>query len=223
MYSISSGCTLVGVSDREPAVVVEGQDEVGRQDHVLGVALETFARYGYRKSSMEDVARAANISRPGLYFLFSSKQNLFRAAVRRALDHDIEAARRSLADTGRPLRERLIEALDLWTGRYIGPIAKEIPALIETNPELLGPIATDYPARFAEMVIDALAADLPPGRGVLAKDIARTLLSTTAGVKHEASTREEFVARITIGVDLLMSALDCSTRHAPPEGSNSGT
>jgi AcrR family transcriptional regulator len=164
---------------------------------------------------MEDVARAANISRPGLYFLFSSKQNLFQAAVRRAVDDDLEAAKRSLADTGRPLRDRLIEALDLWTGRYIGSMAKELPVLIETNPDLLGPIATDYPARFAEMITDALAADLPPERVDLAEGVARTLLSTTAGVKHEASTREEFIARITIAVNLFMSALDCSTRHVP--------
>ncbi len=211
------------MSDREPAIVEEGQNEVGRQDHVLRAALETFARYGYKKSSMEDVARAANISRPGLYFLFNSKQNLFRAAVRRALDDDLEAAKRSLADAGRPLRDRLIEALDLWAGRYVGSMAKEIPVLIETNPELLGSIATDYPARFAEMITDALAAHLPPGRVDLAKDIARTLLSTTAGIKHEASTREEFVARMTIGVDLFMSVLNCRARHAPLEGSKSGT
>jgi AcrR family transcriptional regulator len=96
---------------------------------------------------MEDVARAADISRPGLYFLFTSKQNLFRAAVTQALDDDIEGAKRSLEDTERPLRDRLIEAFDLWTGRYIGPMAKEVAILMETNPELLGPIVTDYPER----------------------------------------------------------------------------
>jgi hypothetical protein len=54
----------------------------------------------------------------------------------------------------------------------------------------------------------------------MAQDVARTLLSTAGGVKHEAATREEFVARMTVGVDLFMSALDCSTRHAPVEGGN---
>jgi hypothetical protein len=116
----------------------------------------------------------------------------------------------------RPLRDRLIEAFDLWTGRYIGPMAKEVAILIETNPELLGPIVIDYPKRFLEMVTAAVAADLPSGRVGIAEDMARTLLSTAGGIKHEATTREEFVARMTIGVDLFMSALNCSTRHAPP-------
>jgi hypothetical protein len=41
----------------------------------------------------------------------------------------------------------------------------------------------------------------------MAEDMARTLLSTAGGIKHEVTTREEFVARMTIGVDLFMSAL----------------
>jgi AcrR family transcriptional regulator len=183
-------------------------EESGRRERVLESALLTFARYGYKKTSMEDVARAADISRPGLYFLFASKQNLFQAAVTQALDDDVDAAQRSLADTGRPLRDRLIEAFDLWTGRYIGPMTKDVAVLMETNPELLGPFVADYPQRFAEMVKDAVAAELPPGGAGMAEDISRTLLSTAGGIKHEVTTRGEFVARITVGVDLFLAALD---------------
>jgi AcrR family transcriptional regulator len=210
------------VSQPEPAIGEETQIESGRRERVLGAALVTFARYGYKKTSMEDVARTADISRPGLYFLFTSKQNLFRAAVTQALDDDIEAAKRSLRDTGRPLRDRLIEAFDFWTGRYIGPMAKEVAILMDTNPELLEPIVTDYPQRFAEMVTNAVAAELPPGSVAVADDMARTLLSTAGGIKHEAATREEFVARMTVGVDLFLLALYCTTRHSRPEGGNPG-
>lgn len=66
--------------------------------------MATFARFGYRKTSMEEVARAAHISRPGLYFLFSSKESLFRAAVTQALHRDITAVERALADGDRPFR-----------------------------------------------------------------------------------------------------------------------
>ncbi len=41
----------------------------------------------------------------------------------------------------------------------------------------------------------------------MASDVAQTLLSTAYGIKHETSTREEFLARMTIGIDLLMLAL----------------
>ena len=185
----------------------ENEIESGRREQVLTAALLTFARYGYRKTSMEDVARAAEISRPGLYFLFESKQKLFRAAVVQALEADVDAARRSLTDRQRPLRDRLIEAFDRWTGRYIGPMATEVAVLRETNPELLGSIVVDYPARFLELVTAAVAADLPPARAGMAADVARTLVSTARGIKDEVTTREEFVARLTVGVDLFVAAI----------------
>jgi AcrR family transcriptional regulator len=211
------------VSSTGPARLRAEGSEAGRREHVLDAALLSFARYGYRKASMDDVARAADISRPGLYFYFASKRDLFRAAVTHALDGDVAAAERALADTDRPLRDRLIEAFDHWTGRYVGPMTKDVAILIESHPDLLAPMATEYPIRFAKMVTDALAdaitdalpADLPAGGGAVASDVARTLLATASGIKHEASTREEFLAKMTVGVDLLLLALNRSVRHVP--------
>ena len=193
---------------------------MSRREEVLSAALVTFARFGYRKTSMEDVARAADISRPGLYFLFDSKQDLFRAAVVQALDEDVAAAQEALADRRRPLRDRLIEAFDRWTGRYVGPMAREVAVLMETNPELLGPLVADYPRRFATLVTEALVTEAlviearagGPARaeaeaGAPAAAVARTLLSTAAGIKQEVATREEFVARMTEAVDLFLTAL----------------
>ncbi|MEU1982200.1 hypothetical protein [Nocardia sp. NPDC019395] len=83
--------------------------------------------------------------------------------------------------------------------------------LIETNPDLLGFVVVDYPRRFREMVTDAVAAETASERAGLADNMARTLLSTARGIKHEAATREEFVTRLEIGIDLLMRALESGT------------
>jgi AcrR family transcriptional regulator len=199
------------VSSTEPEILRGDESEAGRREHVLDVALLIFARYGYRKASMDDVARAADISRPGLYFYFASKQDLFRAAVTRALDGDVAAAERALADTDRPLRDRLIEAFDHWTGRYVGPLTKDVAILVESNADLLGPVTAEYPIRFARLVTDALTVGLPADRAGVAGDVAQTLLSTANGIKHQVSTREEFLARMTTGVGLLLQALEPST------------
>ena len=108
----------------------------------------------------------------------------------------------------RPLRDRLVEAYDHWTGRYIGPMASEVAVLIETNPELLDPMATDYPQRFAALVTAAIEAEHAIG----AQEVAGALRSTAAGIKHDAATREEFVARTTIAVDLFVTALESRNR-----------
>ncbi len=163
---------------------------------------------------MEDVARAADISRPGLYFLFTSKQSLFQAAVVQALDQDVAAAQQALADPVRPLRDRLVEAFDRWSGRYIGAMAREVAVLAETHPDLLGPVVADHPRRFAALVTAAIAHEVPAAAAGPAAEVARTLLSAAAGIKHEVATRDEFVARTTVAVDLLLAALDCRADHA---------
>jgi hypothetical protein len=45
-----------------------------------------------------------------------------------------------------------------------------------------------------------------------AVNVARTLLSTSIGVKYEASTRQEFLAKMTIAIDLLLLALTRGSR-----------
>ena len=90
--------------------------ESGRQSDVLDAALRTFARFGYRKTSMDAVATEARISRPGLYFLFSSKSGLFQAAADRGIERDLAAAEAALRDTESPLCDRIVEAFDSWAG-----------------------------------------------------------------------------------------------------------
>src|ERR1700704_4293144 len=90
--------------------------EGARRDRVLAVALEAFGRHGFRKTSMEDVARAAGISRQGLYLQFASKEALFRAAVGRELHAALAEAFRCLDADGAGLDRRVVLALDAWLG-----------------------------------------------------------------------------------------------------------
>ncbi|MEU1273195.1 helix-turn-helix domain-containing protein [Streptomyces sp. NPDC005799] len=161
----------------------------------------TFARFGYRRTSMEEVARAADISRPGLYFLFSSKESLFRAAVTQALERDITAVEHVLADTGRPLAVRLLEAFDQWAGRYIGPLSRDVAVVIESNPALLGEIVETTPQRFEELITDAIA--LEAGQAA-AHPVAQTMISTSIGLKHQATSRDFYLERLKVAIDLLM-------------------
>ena len=162
----------------------------GRRDVVLTAALETFVRYGYRKTSMEDIARAARISRPGLYFLFESKQELFAAAITRALQQDLRAAARALDDEARPLHERLLEAFDIWTGRYIGAVGGELSAVAEAHRDVLGAAALDAPHRFHALVTDTIVSTRAQPDHATSEAIARTLISTAVGLKHQTTSRD---------------------------------
>jgi AcrR family transcriptional regulator len=183
--------------DRPSSAAADGD----RRETVLESALATFARFGYRKTSMEEVARAAHISRPGLYFMFDSKETLFRAAVTQALDRDLAAVERILSRADRPLAERLLESFDQWAGRYAGPLARDITAVIEDNPGLLGTIVETAPRRFADLITDAVAAG--SGRDSAAR-VARTLISTSIGIKHQVASREDYLERLAVAIGLLV-------------------
>jgi AcrR family transcriptional regulator len=174
--------------------------DTDRRETVLESALVTFARFGYRKTSMEEVARAARISRPGLYFLFTSKEALFRAAVTQALERDIAEVERVLASTDRPLKKRLHESFDQWAGRYIGPLSREISAVIEDNPDMLGTIVETTPRRFEELITDAISVEW--GRETATR-VAKTLISTSIGIKHQVDTRDVYLEQLEVAIDLL--------------------
>jgi AcrR family transcriptional regulator len=176
----------------------------GRREFVLAAALDTFVRYGYRKTSMEDVAHAAAISRPGLYLLFGSKQELFAVAVTHALDGSLAAVTEVLADGSRPLGDRLLDAFDQWTGRYIGAMSREVHSLAEEYPDMLGPVLAEYPRRFAALVDAALADSADPARTPRSDAAAQTLISASIGIKQQVTTREEFLERLATAIDLLV-------------------
>ena len=173
-----------------------------RRLEVLDAALHTFARFGYRKTAMDEVAKQARISRPGLYFLFSSKSGLFRAAAERGIELDLAAAELALAESGLPLGERIVEAFDCWAGRYVGPL-HDTTALIADNPGLVGPIAIAGPARFERLITDALTPTRSPAESIV---VARTLISVSIGIKHQSTNREEYRYRMTDAVRLLVPA-----------------
>lgn len=172
--------------------------DAGRRSDVLDAALRTFTRFGFRKTSMDDVAREAQISRPGLYFLFSSKNGLFREAAERGVQLDLAAAETAFAASGGPVAESIAAGFDAWAGRYIGPI-HDTATLIADNPDLLGPIALSGPARFEVLLTAALEKTALAGSATTA---ARTLISLSIGIKVQSKTREEYRSRLSDALSL---------------------
>jgi AcrR family transcriptional regulator len=62
------------------------------RERILDAAMEIFARYGYRRASMDQVAEAAGLTRQAVYHHFPNKEALFRAGVEALHDGALEAA-----------------------------------------------------------------------------------------------------------------------------------
>src|SRR6202051_1825761 len=121
-----------------------------RQLAVLDAAVGVFARYGYRKASMDEVARAAGGSRQGLYLQFANQEELFRKAVEHSLDHQLNAAVAALARREDGLEIRLIAACDAWSGRFVGSLGADAADLMCASTSLAGPTLAHYEAKFEQ-------------------------------------------------------------------------
>ncbi len=53
---------------------------------LLEAAREVVMRFGYRKTTLEDIADAAGVSRATLYYYFPNKEEVFRALIEREID-----------------------------------------------------------------------------------------------------------------------------------------
>src|SRR3954447_8591280 len=57
-----------------------------RRERILDAAAEAFAAHGYRAASVQDIARAAGVTKPVLYDHFTSKRALFTSLMESARD-----------------------------------------------------------------------------------------------------------------------------------------
>lgn len=82
-----------------------------KRERVLNAALECFKLYGLKRTSMDDIAQKAALSRPALYLLFPNKEAIFRTGLEHL--HDAALARMGSAlREDRPLAERLVAAFE---------------------------------------------------------------------------------------------------------------
>ncbi|WP_329565069.1 TetR/AcrR family transcriptional regulator [Streptomyces sp. NBC_01361] len=176
-----------------------------RREQVLATALTVFATFGYRKTSMDTVAQAADISRPGLYFLFSSKQELFRATMRQELDKALEDVRAALAAPDVDLDARLVAALYAHLGRYVGTNLDEgVDALLEHDATKLDSMYDDYRAAFHDALSGAISTSGGTTGDVTPRQIAEVLAAAGEGWKHRVSDRPQFRDKLTLAVAVAM-------------------
>lgn len=179
----------------------------GRRTAILEAAQEVFLRYGFKKTSMDDLARAAGLSRQGLYLHFDTKEALFKSAFEHLLGQVEAAARAALARPG-SLEDRLIAAYDASHGHVFASRSDHLDELLGTATTLIGARFEASERGFAALVADALAregvAAAWRSAGLTAKDLADHLHAASYGIKHAVTTRAAYHARMSAAVKLVV-------------------
>jgi AcrR family transcriptional regulator len=66
------------------------------REAILTAATETFARFGFKKTSIDDIARRAGIGKGTVYLHFESKEDLFATVIRNVWGRVFEDLRRAV-------------------------------------------------------------------------------------------------------------------------------
>ncbi|MFE3881281.1 TetR/AcrR family transcriptional regulator [Kitasatospora sp. NPDC059146] len=173
---------------------------------VLAAAYQCFTRHGVRRTTMDDIAREAGMSRPGVYHYVRNKEDAFRRLADRLLTDTLAAARAAAAGP-EPLPQRLAGAL----GSKLALVTKVWSDSPAHAPELLGPdtrLSADLVRDFDARMLDLLAAEIAaehPDRG--AREIAEILLALTRGLEADLSDPPAPVRRLEHAVGLLTAGL----------------
>jgi TetR/AcrR family transcriptional regulator, transcriptional repressor of aconitase len=111
-------------------MAVHAVPDAERRRAILDAALACFVQFGYAKTSLDDIAKRANLSRPLLYRKYRNKEDIFTAVY-----DDVFEARYPVAETilaGRGSRRdklfRLYEVLCIepWALIMDAPMAQDL-------------------------------------------------------------------------------------------------
>ena len=169
---------------------------------IMWAAFDTFAQYGYRRTSMEDIATAAGVSRPALYLHFRNKEDIFRSLAQHYFDTACTGVATALATEG-PLDEVLLRAFHAKDGEAIAhlltsPHGAEFMDVKTTNS---ADITAEGDARlravFAEWLVIAEARGQVTLKvlGGTADEVADVIYAMLYGLKNPPPTLEIYRRR----------------------------
>jgi AcrR family transcriptional regulator len=157
---------------------------------IVSAAIEVFINYGFKKTSMDDIARAAGMSRPALYQVFRNKTEIFRAASLSLLDM-LGHQSRTAFESDKPFAERLYDSLD----SSILSLHRKIDATPH-GAELMGvneEVASDIEEKWCEQMVGAIASGISAAEaageialgplGTDAKAVATVVMQAMEGMK----------------------------------------
>ncbi|MEH7826573.1 TetR/AcrR family transcriptional regulator [Gemmobacter denitrificans] len=176
--------------------VIAPQVSADRQDSILDAAFHAFATYGYRRATMEDIARGAGISRTALYVHYRNKEDILRRLVLRFFEQALQEIRIALDRPGQSVEQALLSAFIAKDGKFMEAVLATPHGneLLEAGFSVTGDLIATGEAQFIAVFADWLAQrPLPQGVGT-ASEVAQAIMAAVKGLKTSARTIEEYRA-----------------------------
>lgn len=188
--------------------------QTSTRDRILGAAFTLFGRYGFKRTSMEDIATEAGLSRTALYLQFRSKEDIFRELAAGLHEQALLGAEGAL-DGDQKLADRLLAAVEAKTLKMIEiiQVSPHGSELMDEKNRLCGALATDSEQRFQAVLTRALARadeageiDLG-GAGLSAPQAAELFAHAITGLKGPGVTVARYRTRLASFVAVFIRGL----------------
>ena len=186
-----------------------------KRTRILQAAQSLFIRYGVKRTSIDEVARAADIAKGTLYLYYDSKEMLF-AEVAKNICADILAEANKAAAMPAPLAERLVGILDSEIGvlHRLVEHSPHVRELTETKEALAS-------AAFAtlDQDIKQLITTLISEENIALQGAAEMFLAAAVGtIANGDSEARLYRSRLKAIVDVLILGLKqtCETMNEEP-------
>jgi AcrR family transcriptional regulator len=89
------------------------------RENILKIAREIFSKYGFKKTTLDDIANAVRKGKSSLYYYFESKEDLFQAVIMKEVDilgHELEIVINRNTDPIDKLRDYILTKLTTFRG-----------------------------------------------------------------------------------------------------------
>ena len=166
---------------------------------ILQSAISTVTRYGYRRTSMEDIAKEAGISRAAIYQIFANKEAVTVAALELLNDQGFEVAH--VASDG---IEQPVQKLSTYLSAYMAFYYQLVVA--GPHADELMQIKTQFSTNNSQSTRQKLISNINQLLALSANaETGYILVAAAEGIKLSARNEDELKNRIAILVERFLN------------------
>jgi len=167
--------------------------EKDMREQIIESAKDIFSRFGFRKSTVDDIARSIHKAKSSIYYYFGSKEEIFEEVIRREYTY---------------LKDRLSDALadeDTPEGKLRAYVLTRLRVLLKVS-NFYRAITSEYLSYFGlieKLRKDYVQEEVQVFRGILQEGVekgvfkikniditARTVITAMKGLEYEWATTE---------------------------------
>ncbi len=201
----------------------EGPLPKDKHEIILAAAKQLFGQYGYRRTSIDDIAQKARIAKGTVYLYFKSKEDIFRALCQQLLDTVLTATEEACR-TSLPIEQRLRRIVAAKFDYLFALVydSAHVRELIDAKNQLSADIFSQADRRYLRLLSDVIASAVDQGElnldrvGMEPDAVAELLVRSAAGNELYGSTLPTPTVmrkRLDALVRVFVAALDGTIVH----------